>query len=59
MAMRDRRMNKMMMQSFPGTILSCDMRELFILQQAKPSVLDEPDVPDTYHSDAEMARHQR
>jgi hypothetical protein len=44
MAMRDRRMNNMMIQYFPGVALSCDMRESFVLQKAKPTSLDEPDV---------------
>jgi hypothetical protein len=44
MAMRDRRMNNMMIQYFPGVTSSCDMRESFVLQQEKPQMLDEPDV---------------
>jgi hypothetical protein len=44
MAMRDRRMNKMMIQHFPGTALCYDMRESFILEQSKPAMLDEPEV---------------
>jgi hypothetical protein len=44
MAMRDRRMNNMMIQYFPGVALSCDMRQSFIFEQAKPVILDEPDV---------------
>lgn len=44
MAMRDRRMNNVMIQYFPGATLSCDMRESLILNEAKPARLDEPDV---------------
>ena len=43
-AMRDRRLNNVMVQYFPGATLSCDMRESVILDQAKPAMLDEPDV---------------
>lgn len=43
-AMTDRRMNNVMVQYFPGTNPSCDMRESFIVDDVKPSRLDEPDV---------------
>ena len=43
-AMRDRRMNNVMIQYFPGATLSCDMRELVVLNESKPTALDEPDV---------------
>lgn len=44
MAMRDRRMNNVMIQYFPGAAIACDMRESFILDEAKPAMLNEPDV---------------
>lgn len=44
MAMRDRRLNNVMVQYFPGAAVVCDMRESFILDEAKPVELDEPDV---------------
>ncbi|MCI0349550.1 MAG: hypothetical protein L0Z53_09020, partial [Acidobacteriales bacterium] len=43
-AMRDRRMNNVMIQYFPGAALACDMRESFILDEAKPAMLNEPDI---------------
>jgi hypothetical protein len=46
LAMQDRRLNNVMVQYFPGATLSCDPRESFILDEAKPAVLDEPDVQD-------------
>lgn len=44
LAMRDRRLNNVMVQYFHGSALSCDMRESFVLDDAKPDRLDEPDV---------------
>lgn len=44
LAMRDRRLNNVMVQYFPGATVSCDMRESFILDDDKPGTLDEPDV---------------
>ena len=46
MAMRDKRLNNVMKQYFPGVTLSCSMRESFILDEAKPAVLDEPEIQD-------------
>jgi hypothetical protein len=43
-AMTDRRLNNVMLQYFPGATLSCDMRESFIVDEAKPTRMDEPDV---------------
>ena len=43
-AMRDRRMNNVMVQYFHKVAVSCDMRESFTHEEAKPSTLDEPDV---------------
>ncbi|MEO8338652.1 MAG: hypothetical protein ABI604_02915 [Nitrospirota bacterium] len=43
-AMRDRRLNNVMVQYFHDTVLSCDMRESIIVDDAKPEQLDEPDV---------------
>ena len=44
LAMRDRRLNNVMVQYFPGATLACDMRDSFVLDKNKPSTLDEPDV---------------
>lgn len=44
LAMRDRRLNNMMVQYFPGATLACDPRPSFVLNSAKPEELDEPDV---------------
>ena len=44
LAMRDRRLNNVMAQYFPGTTLTCDMRERIIHTDAKPARIDEPDV---------------
>jgi hypothetical protein len=44
MAMTDRRLNNVMVQYFPGATMTCDMRESFVLDEAKPGTLDEPDV---------------
>lgn len=44
MAMRDRRLNNVMVQYFPGAAMTCDMRESFVLDEPKPARLDEPDV---------------
>ena len=43
-AMRDRRLNNVMVQYFHKAALSCDMRESIIVDEAKPQQLDEPDV---------------
>jgi hypothetical protein len=43
-AMRDRRMNNVMIQYFPGATVLCDMRESFIDDDAKTATLDEPEV---------------
>jgi hypothetical protein len=44
LAMRDRRLNNMMAQYFPGRTLTCDPRESFVLNAPKPRQMDEPDV---------------
>jgi hypothetical protein len=44
LAMRDRRLNNVIVQYFPGAAVSCDMRESIVLNEAKPATLDEPDV---------------
>ncbi|WP_291992895.1 hypothetical protein [Candidatus Accumulibacter sp. ACC003] len=44
LAMRDRSLNNVMVQYFPGAAISCEMRESFILNEAKPQQLDEADV---------------
>jgi hypothetical protein len=44
LAMTDRRLNNVVAQYFPGAKLSCDMLDSFVLDEAKPTVLDEPDV---------------
>ena len=44
LAMQDRRLNNVMVQYFHNAALSCDMRESFILDEAKPPMLDEPEV---------------
>ncbi len=44
LAMTDRRLNNVMLQYFPGVAVSCDMRESFILDDAKPKRLEEADV---------------
>jgi hypothetical protein len=44
LAMQDKRLNNVMLQYFPGVAMSCDVRDSFILDAAKPSSLDEPDV---------------
>lgn len=44
MAMRDRRLNNVIVQYFPGAVLACDMRDSIILNEDKPARLDEPDV---------------
>ena len=44
LAMRDRRLNNVMVQYFPGTAIACDVRESFVLDADKPAKLDEPDV---------------
>ena len=44
LAMHDRRLNNVMVQYFPGAALACDMRDSFVLDENKPSTLNEPDV---------------
>jgi hypothetical protein len=44
LAMRDKRLNNVMSQYFPGAAITCDPRPLLILNDTKPDVLDEPDV---------------
>jgi len=44
LAMRDRRLNNVMVQFFPGAKVSCDVRASLILDAASPKTLDEPDV---------------
>jgi hypothetical protein len=44
LAMQDRRLNNVMVQYFHNAPLTCDMRESFVLDEAKPQMLDEPDV---------------
>lgn len=43
LAMQHRRLNNVMLQYFPGVAMSSDMRESFVLDEAKPLRLDEPD----------------
>ena len=50
LAMQDRRLNNVMVQYFHNTALTCDMRESFILDEAKPRMLDEPGVQATVTS---------
>src|SRR5271166_1622113 len=47
LAMRDQDLNNVMEQYFPGASLECDPRESFVLEQTKPSQLDEPGVQAT------------
>lgn len=44
LALQDKRLNNVMVQYFPGVSMSCDVRDSFVLDQAKPVVFDEPDV---------------
>lgn len=44
LAMRDKRMNNVIVQYFPQGGLSCDPRPSLLLSEAKPAQLDEPDV---------------
>src|SRR5262245_5206211 len=44
LAMRDRRLNNVMTQYFPGKSLACDPRPLLALSEPKPKQLDEPKV---------------
>jgi hypothetical protein len=44
LAMQNRRLNNVMVQYFPGASLSCDPRDSILLEEAKPTALDEPDV---------------
>jgi hypothetical protein len=37
-------LNNVMVQYFPDVAVACDMRESIILDEAKPAMLDEPDV---------------
>jgi hypothetical protein len=45
-AMRDKRLNNVMKQYFPGVPLDCGMRESFIFDEAKPKSLNEGEVQD-------------
>ncbi|MFO0700293.1 MAG: hypothetical protein U0236_13800 [Nitrospira sp.] len=40
--MQDRRLNNVMAQYCPGRTLACDMRDSFVLDDGKPTMLDEP-----------------
>ena len=44
LAMHDRRLNNVMVQYFPGATLACDIRDSFVLDDDKPTTLDEPGV---------------
>jgi len=45
LAMQDRRLNNVVKQYFdPGTNLTCDPRQLLVLEETKPTAMDEPDV---------------
>jgi hypothetical protein len=44
LAMRDKDLNNVMVQYFPGAALACDPRQLLVLDEAKPGQLNEPDV---------------
>ena len=44
LAMRDKRMNNVIVQYFPQGAVSCDPRPSVVLDEPKPAVLDEPDV---------------
>jgi len=43
-AMKDRELENVMRQYFPGAVLSCDPRAPLVLEEPKPLELDEPDV---------------
>lgn len=43
-AMRQKRLNNVMAQYFPGARLSCDMRDSFVVDEDKPKRLDQADV---------------
>lgn len=43
-AMKNKKLDNVMVQYFPGAKLACEMRESFIHTAAKPVALDEPDV---------------
>lgn len=43
-AMRQKPLNNVVSQYFPGAKLDCDMRTSFVVDEAKPKRLDEPDV---------------
>ncbi|MGC4092714.1 MAG: hypothetical protein QM756_33505 [Polyangiaceae bacterium] len=47
LAMRAKRLNNVVAQYFPGSKLSCDVRQSFIVPDAAPARLDEPDVQRT------------
>ena len=44
LAMRDKRLNNVMVQYFPGATMTCDVRDSFVLAGSKPSSLGEPEV---------------
>ena len=46
LAMRDRRLNNVLSQYFHNVAIDCSMREPFMLDEAKPASLSEPDVQD-------------
>lgn len=55
LAMHDRRLNNVMAQYFPGATPACDMRDSFVLDDDKPTMLDEPAVQaiiTTLHDDS-------
>ena len=60
LAMRDRRLNNVMVQYFPGATVSCDPRPSFVAGGARPQRIDEPDVQkiaiDLYKSGAVAKR---
>jgi len=43
-AMQNTRLNNVMVQYFPGASVTCDQRPLTVLNEVKPTLLDEPDV---------------
>ncbi len=44
LAMRDRRLNNVIVQYFPGASMSCDPRPMLVLEDPRPKQLDEVDV---------------
>ncbi|MEQ1516786.1 MAG: hypothetical protein ABL931_09885 [Usitatibacteraceae bacterium] len=44
LAMTDKRLNNVMVQYFPGASVTCDARESFVLDEAKPKRMGEDDV---------------